>query len=103
MTQLAGYDNVTGLLKIQDYDLGGGGGGPAARSSAVLSSAVTVGGTLTVPEYEVGSKRLMMFWDGLLAEPGGQYTETGQAGTASTTVTAATAIPAGTRLTFMVI
>jgi hypothetical protein len=75
----------------------------AVRATSLLAEDAAPGTALAAPEYVAGSNRLMLFWDGLLAEPGEQYEETGSPGTASQTVTALAAIAAGTRLTFMVI
>jgi hypothetical protein len=74
-----------------------------ARATYVLDGDAAAGTEFQVPEYVIGSNRLMVFWDGFLAEPGEQYEETGSHGDASQTVTALAAMAAGTRLTFMVI
>jgi hypothetical protein len=77
----------------------------AVRAGAVTAALIPPGSPIEVPFYKVGSNRLLVFWDGVLCEPGtdGQYVETGDPGDQSNFIESAEPVPEGTLLTFMVI
>ncbi|MDL2279574.1 hypothetical protein LJC15_02785 [Desulfovibrio sp. OttesenSCG-928-G11] len=72
-----------------------------AREHKILPAALPAGTAYAVPSYIVGSGKLEIFYDGVLAEPGvgEMYQEAGSAGAASTSIIFNVNLPAGADLT----
>ena len=75
---------------------------PPQRKDEKLLTAIPAGGTWTVPQYTVGSKKLKVYLGGVLATPGapavGFYQEAGAAGSKSTAITINNALDVGREL-----
>jgi hypothetical protein len=75
---------------------------PVLRENLTTSSVIASGASITTPSYIVGSNKLMVYWDGLLTSIGDEYNEVGEAGATSSTITVLSAVPIGTKFTFIV-
>lgn len=76
-------------------------GGSIARADMVIAAPVAEGGTISVPQYMVGSKKLSLYLAGTLAKEGddGMYSEVGAAGSMSTTIKVNVPLAVGWELT----
>lgn len=76
-------------------------GDSIARADMVIAAPVAEGGTISVPQYMVGSKKLSLYLAGTLAKEGddGMYSEVGAAGSMSTTIKVNVPLAVGWELT----
>ena len=65
---------------------------PAARVEAALSTPISAGAVVTVPEYTVGAQQIDVYVDGCRCNRGDTFTENGTSGETSTQITFTDAI-----------